>query len=152
MTHDFGRSVSRGASFDKLKSRTKLYVRRAVMSTTVEKLQKKSLSDPDEKRSFQKGHVELATVGEVTFGRATLQPGWKWSTCVKPLVHTESCEAPHLQYHVAGRLHVVMDDGSEEEFGPGDVSMIPPGHEAWVVGEEPVVVVDISGMRDYAKQ
>lgn len=122
------------------------------MSTTVEKLQKKSLSDPDEKRSFQKGHVELATVGEVTFGRATLQPGWKWSTCVKPLVHTESCEAPHLQYHVAGRLHVVMDDGSEEEFGPGDVSMIPPGHEAWVVGEEPVVVVDISGMRDYAKQ
>jgi hypothetical protein len=91
------------------------------------------------------------TSGGVTFGRATLQPGWKWSTCVKPLVHTESCEAAYLQYHVSGRLHVVMDDGSEQEFGPGDVSYLAPGHDAWVVGNEPAVIVDISGMRDYAK-
>jgi len=112
---------------------------------------KKNLSRPDETRSFDKGRVELVTVNDVTFGRATLQPGWKWSTCVKPLVNTQSCEAAHLQYHLSGRLHVVMDDGSELEFGPGDVSYLPPGHDAWVVGNEPAVVVDIFGMRDYAK-
>jgi mannose-6-phosphate isomerase-like protein (cupin superfamily) len=117
----------------------------------MERMQKKSLASPDETRSFDKGRVELATLGDLTFGRATLQPGWKWSTSVKPLVQTESCQAPHLQYHVAGRLHVIMDDGKEEEFGPGDVSLIPPGHDAWVVGNEPVVVIDISGMKDYAK-
>jgi uncharacterized cupin superfamily protein len=70
---------------------------------------------------------------------------------VKPIAKTGSCEASHLQYHVAGRLHVEMDDGSVEEFGPGDVSHIPPGHDAWVVGKDPVVVVDISGMHEYAK-
>lgn len=116
------------------------------------KMQKMSLSQPDEKRSFEKGQIELASLGGVTFGRATLQPGWKWSTCVKPLVKTSSCEAAHLQYHVAGRLHVVMDDGAQDEFGPGDVSLIPSGHDAWVVGNEPVVVIDISGMVDYAKR
>ena len=115
------------------------------------KMQKKSLSQADETRTFDKGKLELVTVGEVTFGRATLEPGWKWSTCVKPLVKTKSCEAPHLQYHVSGRIHVVMDDGTEAEFGPGDVSMLPPGHDAWVVGDEPAVIVDISGMAEYAK-
>ena len=122
------------------------------MTTTTEKMEMKSLTRPDETRSFEKGRVELVTVNDVTFGRATLQPGWKWSTCVKPLVNTKSCEAAHLQYHVSGRLHVVMDDGSQQEFGPGDVSYLPPGHDAWVVGNEPAVVVDISGMRDYAKR
>jgi mannose-6-phosphate isomerase-like protein (cupin superfamily) len=116
-----------------------------------EKMQKKNVARPDESRSFDKGKVDLVTLGQVTFGRAVLQPGWKWSTCVKPLAKTESCQAPHLQYHVSGRLRVHMDDGTEDEFGPGDVSLIPPGHDAWVVGQEPVVVVDISGMRDYAK-
>jgi hypothetical protein len=122
-----------------------------IMNTTIEKIEKKSLTRPDETRSFEKGRVELVTVNDVTFGRATLQPGWKWSTCVKPIVNTKSCEAAHLQYHVSGRLHVIMDDGSEQEFGPGDVYYIPPGHDAWVVGKEPAVIVDISGMRDYAK-
>jgi uncharacterized cupin superfamily protein len=122
-----------------------------IMTTTTEKIEKKSLTRPDETRSFDKGRVELVTVNDVTFGRATLQPGWKWSTCVKPIVNTKSCEAAHLQYHVSGRLHVIMDDGSEQEFGPGDVYYIPPGHDAWVVGKEPAVIVDISGMRDYAK-
>src|SRR5512137_1998038 len=97
-----------------------------IMIATTEKMIKKSLSRPDEVRSFDKGKVELVTVNDVTFGRATLQPGWKWSTCVKPLAHTQSCEAAHLQYHIAGRLHVVMDDGRAQDFGPGDVSCIPP--------------------------
>ncbi len=114
-------------------------------------MQKKTISQPDETRKFDKGQVDLVSLGGVTFGRATLQPGWKWSTCVKPLVKTKSCQAPHLQYHVSGRLHVVMDDGSSQEFGPGDIALLPPGHDAWVVGNDPVVVIDISGMVNYAQ-
>ena len=83
--------------------------------------------------------------------QATLEPGWKWSTCVKPIAKTESCQASHLAYHISGRLRVRMDDGSEEEFGPGDVGEVPPGHDAWVVGNEPVVVIDITGMAEYSK-
>ena len=116
------------------------------------KMQKRNLLSPDETRTFDLGKLELVTIGGVTFGRATFQPGWRWSISVKPLVNTKSCEAPHLQYHVSGRLHVVMDDGSEDEFGPGDISLLPSGHDAWVVGDEPVVAIDISGMADYAKK
>ena len=114
-------------------------------------MQKQNMAQAEEVRTFDKGRLELVTMGGVTFGRATLQPGWKWSTCVKPLAKTESCEAPHLQYQISGRMHVRMDDGSEQEFGPGDVIQVPPGHDAWVVGDEPVVAIDITGMVDYAK-
>lgn len=115
-------------------------------------MNKKTVSQPDERRTFDKGQVDLVSLGGVTFGRATLQPGWKWSTCVKPLAKTKSCQASHLQYHVSGRLRAVMDNGSEQEFGPGDVALIPPGHDAWVVGNDPVVIIDISGMVNYAQQ
>jgi hypothetical protein len=121
------------------------------METILTQMERKSLSQPDEIREFDKGQVEMVSVGGVTFGRATLQPGWRWSTCVKPIVNTQSCEASHLQYHVSGQLHVVMDDGTEADFGPGDVSHLPSGHDAWVVGGEPVVLIDITGMADYAK-
>jgi hypothetical protein len=114
-------------------------------------MQRKSLSKPDETRTFPLGRLELVSLNGVTFGRGTFEPGWRWSTSVKPVVKTASCEAPHLQYHVSGRLHVIMDDGSKMEFGPGDVSALPPGHDAWVVGNEPVVVIDTSGMGQYAK-
>src|SRR5947199_136454 len=103
-------------------------------------MQKKNLARPDETRKFDKGLLDLVTLGGVTFGRGTFQPGWRWSTSVKPLVNTKSCEAPHLQYHISGRLRVLMDDGSEAEFGPGDVSLLPPGHDAWVVGGEALAV------------
>jgi hypothetical protein len=115
-------------------------------------MEKKSLNSPDEIRIFPKGKVELVTIGGVTFGRGTFEPGWKWSESLKPIVKTQICEAPHTQYHVSGRLRVRMDDGTEEEFGQGDVSVLPPGHDAWVVGNEPVVVIDITGMTHYAKQ
>jgi hypothetical protein len=114
-------------------------------------MQKKNLEQPDETRTFPLGKLELVTLNGVTFGRGTFQPGWRWSTSVKPIAKTASCEAPHLQYHVRGRLGVLMDDGSKMEFGPGDVSWLPPGHEAWVIGDEPVVVIDVSGMSQYAK-
>ncbi len=119
--------------------------------TAIQQIEKRSMSKPDEKRTFNKGKVELVTLGDVTLGRATFEPGWKWSTCVKPIAKTASCEAPHLQYHVSGRIHVVMDDGTEQEFGPGDVSLIPSGHDSWVVGDEPVVLIDITGLTEYAK-
>ncbi|HEY5446574.1 MAG TPA: cupin domain-containing protein [Pyrinomonadaceae bacterium] len=121
------------------------------MAKQTKTLQKKTLSAPDEVRTFDKGKVEVATVGTVTFGRGSFEPGWKWSESVKPIVKTEYCEAPHIQYHVSGRLRIRMADGSEEEFGPGDVGITPPGHDAWVIGDEPVVVIDISGMKEYAK-
>lgn len=110
----------------------------------------KSFSKPDEVREFPQGRVELVNIGGATIGRATFQPGWKWSTAVQPLVKTKSCEAPHFQYHVAGTLMVKMDDGTVVECKAGDVSLLPQGHDAWVKGNEPAVVVDFQGMVDYA--
>jgi hypothetical protein len=115
------------------------------------KMLKKSLAHPEETREFPLGRVETVALNGVTFGRGTFLPGWRWSTSVKPLVKTPSCQAPHLQYHVSGQLGVLMDDGSELAFCAGDVSWLPPGHDAWVIGDEPVVVIDISGMAEYAK-
>jgi len=116
------------------------------------RMQKKNLdSSPDETRTFEKGKVELVNLDNVTIGRAVLEPGWSWEKCVKPLVKTNSCEQPHTQYMISGRMKVVMDDGIEEEFGPGDAVIVPPGHNAWVVGNEPVVAVDFTGLKDYAK-
>ncbi len=118
---------------------------------TVKRAELKSFAKPDEVREFPKGRLELVKVGGATVGRAVFQPGWRWSTSVQPIAKTKSCEAPHFQYHVSGVLKVRMDDGSEFECLPGDVSLLPPGHDGWVVGDEPVVVVDFQGMLDYAK-
>ncbi len=117
-----------------------------------QKAEMKNLDKPDEVRTFEKGRVELATVNDISFGRLTLQPGWKWSTHVKPIAKTQSCQQPHTQVMLSGRLHVRMDDGKEMEVGPGDVAYVPPGHDGWVVGNEPAVMIDITGMTDYAKQ
>jgi len=114
-------------------------------------MEAKSFSVPDEVRKFDKGKLELVNIGGATIGRAVFEPGWRWSTSVKPIVNTKSCEAPHFQYHVSGTIKVLMDDGTEKEFKAGDVSFLPSGHDAWVVGNEPVVVVDFQGMADYAK-
>ena len=111
-----------------------------------------SFEKPDETRTFANGRLDLVNVGGATIGRAVFEPGWKWSTSIKPLVKTSSCEAPHFQYHVSGRLKVLMDDGTEREFTAGDVSYLPSGHDAWVVGNEPAVIVDFQGMVDYAKR
>lgn len=115
---------------------------------------RKSLDTPDETRSFGAGtgKLELVDSGQGLVGRATFQPGWRWSEHVKPLQGTDSCEAAHLGYYVSGRMRVVMDDGEEMEFGPGDFAAIPPGHDAWIVGDEPCVVIDWQGFADYAKR
>jgi len=110
----------------------------------------KSFGKPDEVREFPNGMLELIKIGGLTIGRATFQPGWKWSTSLQPLVKTESCQAPHFQYHIAGVLWVITDNGEEFECHPGEVLLLPPGHDAWVVGNEPVVVIDFQGMLEYA--
>jgi hypothetical protein len=117
----------------------------------MQKAERKSFGKADEVREFPKGRLDLVKIGGATVGLAVLQPGWRWATSVKPIAQTKSCEAPHFQYHVSGILKVRMDDGTELECKPGDVSLLPPGHDAWVVGDEPAVVVDFQGMIDYAK-
>ncbi len=113
--------------------------------------EQKSLTKPDEVRTFPKGKLELVNIGGGVVGKLTLEPGWKWSQHVKPTAKTEWCEAPHFQYHVSGRLHIVMADGKQFEAGPGEVTALPANHDAWVVGNEPVVVIDWSGASNYAK-
>jgi len=117
----------------------------------MEKAELKSFETPDEVREFPKGRLELIKIAGATIGRAIFNPGWRWATSVQPLAKTKSCEAPHFQYHVSGVLHILMDDGTELDCKPGDVSLLPSGHDAWVVGNEPAVVVDFQGMIDYAK-
>ena len=119
-----------------------------------EGFQKKSLDSPDETRTFEHGKAEVVTLGDFSASRLVLEPGWRWSENVKPIAGTDSCQVLHTGYHVSGRLHVRLDDGTEEEYGPGDAYVIPPGHDAWVVGDEPVVTVDMSShtAERYAKE
>ncbi len=116
------------------------------------KAERKDLSSPDEVRTFEKGKLDLVKIGGGVVGRLTLQPGWRWSRHVKPTAGTEWCEAPHFQYHVSGRIHVVMSDGTEFEVGAGEITALPQGHDAWVVGDEPVVLIDWAGASNYAKR
>lgn len=111
----------------------------------------KSLSRPDETRTFPNGKLEIVNVGGTTLGRATFEPGWKWSESIKPIAKTDSCQAAHLAYVISGRMITVMDDGTRLTFGPGDAMALPPGHDAWIEGTEPCVVVDFTGFADYAK-
>lgn len=138
-----------------------LFVGIVLMSTSSEKhehsnflttAQVKAFDKPDEVREFPKGRLELINVGGAMIGKATFEPGWKWSESVQPLVKTKSCEAPHFQYHVSGILMVKMDDGTILECKPGMVSYLPMGHDGWVKGKEPAVVIDFQGMVDYATQ
>ena len=121
------------------------------MTTTAAMYEQKNFGSPDETRTFECGLVQLLDIAGTQIGRLTLQPGWRWSEHVKPIAGTELCEAPHFQYHVQGTLRVQMADGSEFEAHAGDVTALPHGHDAWVVGDEPVVVVDWWGASNYAK-
>jgi len=115
-------------------------------------LERKRFDDPDDTRPFRdKGHVEIVNIGDGVVGRATFQPGWKWSDHVKPIVGTDSCQAAHIGYVISGQQVILMDDGTELEIGPGDVVSIPAGHDGWTIGDEPCVVLDFAGMADYAK-
>ncbi|MFI5666902.1 cupin domain-containing protein [Streptomyces sp. NPDC051704] len=114
---------------------------------------RKSFDRADETRPFAdgKGRLDLIQTDGGAVGRAVFEPGWRWSEHVKPLAGTDSCRAAHTGYMVSGRMKVVMDDGTSEEYGPGDFMQIDPGHDAWVVGDEPCVAVDWTGFAQYAK-
>jgi len=126
-------------------------MKRQQMTGVTEKAELRSFDHPDEVRKFPNGRLELVNIGGVVVGRATFQPGWRWSESVQPIAKTDSCEAAHFQYQLSGVIRVRMDDGTEFESHAGDVTLFPPGHDAWVVGDEPVMAVDFQGMRDYAQ-
>jgi hypothetical protein len=118
--------------------------------TTRHETEQKNFAEPDEVREFPHGRVEILEIGNGQVGRIIAEPGWRWSNDVRPIAGTHSCEAPHFQYHVSGRLAIRMDDGTELIAGPGDITSLPSGHDAWVVGDEPVVVIDWYGASHYA--
>ncbi len=105
---------------------------------------KKSMSKPDETMKFGKGGMKLAKIGDHTLGLGTFRPGWKWSKDIGPIAKTESCQAHHVGYIISGRMSGVMDDGTKWSVKAGDVMDLGPGHDAWVVGKEPVVLLDIT--------
>jgi hypothetical protein len=110
----------------------------------------KDFSSPDETRVFEKGKLDLIKIGGGVVGRLTLQPGWRWSLHVKPIVKTDWCEASHFQYQTSGRLHVIMSNGIEYDTHAGQVHAIPQEHDAWVVGDQEVVLIDWAGAGNYA--
>ena len=112
-----------------------------------------SFDSPDETRTPDKTTIEVLKLGSTTAARVTFQPGWKWSECIKPVVGTDSCQARHVGTVVSGSLHVVHEDGSEVDAGPGAAYVIEPGHDAWVVGDEPFVAFEFESKTaaEYAK-
>ena len=113
-------------------------------------LEVKTIDKPDERRDFPLGHLEALHLTGLDFAVGTFEPGWRWSESLRPLVATDSCEVHHNGFVVQGRMRIKMDDGAEFDCKPGDVSLLPSGHDAWTVGNEPAVVVDFQGMLDYA--
>jgi uncharacterized protein YjlB len=109
-------------------------------------MQKKSFETPDELKSpFPRTTFQVVNLGGMSFNKETLQPGWRWSVDVKPTAKTDSCQKHHVKVFLSGRQGIRLEDGTEMEFGPGDVAIIPPGHDAWVVGNEPNVLLELSG-------
>lgn len=106
---------------------------------------------PDEVLNFEKEKIEIVSIGDLTVARVTLQPGWSWEKHVKPRVNTKSCEIPHSSYMIFGRVKTVMDDGTEVESGPGSVGVIQPGHNTWVIGDEPTVIINPAGVKEYVE-
>jgi hypothetical protein len=113
---------------------------------------RKNMGQPDETRKFEKGRIDITNVGDTPIGMGIFEPGWKWSSHVKPIVGGNSCQVTHTMYVISGKMHVRMDDGSEQEFGPGDTGVVPPGHDAWVIGNETFKAVDFTGGKSYAKK
>jgi quercetin dioxygenase-like cupin family protein len=106
---------------------------------------------PDEVREFEKGRFELVRIGGITVGRAIYEPGWKWSEHVGPTAGTDSCQVEHVGLVISGQAAVRMDDGTERVMKPGDLFYVPPGHDSWVVGDEPYESLHFLGADEYAK-
>lgn len=115
------------------------------------RLQRKRFSEPVEVRRFPRGRLDVVELDDIVVGRMTHEPGWRWSVDVRPIAGTDRCQYHHVGITLQGRLHAELPDGAELEIGPGDVFEIPPGHDAWVVGDEPWISVDFAGVRSYAR-
>jgi class 3 adenylate cyclase len=113
------------------------------------RLQSKNFAKPDEVRDLPKGRLAIVKLGEATVGRAAYEPGWRWSTHLGPLVGTPTCQIRHLGYTISGSLRAVLDDGETIDIGPDSVYEIPPGHDAWVLGDEPWVTVEWTSGRAF---
>ena len=113
-----------------------------------------NFDSPDETRTPDKTRVDVVKLGNTTAARSTFQPGWKWSECIKPAVGTDSCQARHVGAVLSGTLHIAHEDGSEGDAGAGDAYVIEPGHDAWVIGDEPVVSLEFESKAaaEYAKR
>lgn len=111
----------------------------------------RSFEDPDESRTPDKTRVDVVHLAGTDVGRLTLQPGWRWSDCIKPVVKTDSCQVDHVGYVAAGHLVVEHEDGSRATLSPGDAYRIAPGHDAWVDGDEAFVGVEFQSAAEYAK-
>ncbi|UZX03599.1 cupin domain-containing protein [Arthrobacter sp. CDRTa11] len=120
-------------------------------ANVVTQLEVKSHNSPDEKRRPDKTEVDVVTVGDYTLGRFTFQPGWRWSECIKPVVHTESCQNSHVGFCVSGDLVVETTDGNRINISAGDSYTIPPGHDSWVEGNQDFVAVEFMSAAEFAK-
>jgi hypothetical protein len=118
---------------------------------SVGRLQAKSHNSPDEVRTPDKTRVEVVNLDGFTIGRFNFEPGWRWSGCIKPVVNTDSCQLSHVGYAVSGSITVRMQDGTEQTIRAGDSYTIPPGHDAWVEGNEPFVGIEVMSADIYAK-
>ena len=118
---------------------------------SISSMELKNFTNADEIRNLPKTKIEVVNFKDTCVMKVTFQPGWKWSECVKPTTGTQSCQTPHVNYILSGCLMVKMDDGTLKEMKPGDIANIPPGHDAWVVGNEPCVALDFSAGRVYGK-
>lgn len=114
-------------------------------------IERRDFTHPDETRTPDKTTVELVKLAGGQIGRYTFQSGWRWSECIKPVAGTDTCQVEHVGYVISGSLGISHEDGTEEGLNPGDVYRIAPGHDAWVVGDAPAVVVEFQGAATYAK-
>ena len=120
-------------------------------ATSVSRFETKSHDTPDERRSPPKTTVDVVRLEGFTLGRFTMAPGWRWSECVKPVVKTHKCEVSHVGYCVSGRITVELADGSKKQIEPGSSYTIPPGHDAWVEGNESFVAIEVMSAEIFAK-
>jgi hypothetical protein len=109
----------------------------------------RNLDEPDESLAFDHGKVDWVVIADQTVGRTIHEPGWRWSTHIRPIVGGDWCQSRHVGAVISGRMHVITDDGDEFDVGPYDVIDVAPGHDAWVVGDDPVIQVEWSGVRGW---
>jgi hypothetical protein len=122
-----------------------------IPNEAISKIVRKTLNSPDEIISSEKEKIELVNLDGFSIARVTLEPGWSWDKYVEPREKTDSCQVAHTSLILSGRARTIMDDGTLYESGPGDIGIVPPGHNTMVIGDEPCVIIDFSGIEEYVE-